>query len=165
MQIRADYHQYYLADWLAHPDWSIHDRMNDGVLSPVPGGITVSTGIQWGPVDVDVTYEEPAAESADAPIAVAAEADLKLASGVVLLMNYEGRIEDRHDFGTPCRVRVRVEVANRDEASRDRQVVERHRIWVWRTQRAKSRWRSTLIDQTGRALQQVTSHVGTQREP
>ena len=154
--VSASYYQYYLYAEATDIPFERQDFVTDGILAPLGPGVVVHTGAHTGPVTVTIAFSEP--DSDVAPDDVAAECDLELSSGVVVLASMDARVL-RHDFGEPLPTRVRAVVTNRIDPLEPVETGEHHWLWVWPSPTPQPRWRSRTIDEIGRKLQQVTDHV------
>lgn len=144
LEVRVDYHQYYLFDSAQGPDWSKADETVDGVIAPLPTGISICTGCQHGLVMVRLFFTDPG-PAIEAPGYIAAQADFQLPSGVVELWGFDPPRLARHDYGSPTAVHVRVAVRGRDAAAAGGPP-ERHTVHVWPATGAAGRWRTRELD-------------------
>lgn len=149
LEVVVDFHQYFLCDSAQGPDWSLADATNDGIIAPLPTGIKVNTGRQFGPVMVRLSFTDPGPAVA-APGYVAAQADFELPSGVVELWGFDPPRLARHDYGAPTAVHARVAVSGRDTSGPD--TPEQHTIHIWPATMPAARWRTRELDQIALAL-------------
>jgi hypothetical protein len=150
LEVRVNFHQYFLFDSVDCPDWPLADATNDGVIAPLPTGIKINTGRQYGIVLVGLLFSDPG-PAIEAPGYVAAQADFELPSGVVELWGFDPPRLVRHDFGAPTAVHARVAVTGRD-TSQHGGTPEQHIIHVWPATEPATRWRTLALDRIGMAL-------------
>ena len=156
--LTVDYHQYYLVDDDIMHDLSLGTETLDGVIGPQKQFMQVATGVPSGKVTVVVHLYEPPQPRDDESIS--AEADLELSDGnFVVTATWESKIVV--DWQATPRLRVRVVVRDRDAATTFN-AQETHEIWAWPTSTTHPRWRSTAIDNIGRALSIETGHLRAQ---
>ncbi len=156
LEVRVDYHQYYLFDSTQGPDWSIADETVDGVIAPLPTGISICTGCQHGLVKVRLFFTNPG-PALEAPGYVAAQADFQLPSGVVELWGFDPPRLTRHDYGAPTAVHARVAVIGRDAAAAGGPP-EQHTIHVWPAKTPAGLWRTRELDRTAMTLTNPAVH-------
>lgn len=145
----ADFHQYFLCDSETVPDFSLGDRLTDGVIAPQSTGLQLFTGVQCGTITVSLHAFAP---TADATGEVAAECDIFVGSGVIELAS-PGRKVAAIDWGQPVRLRMRVTMAGRDQAHDEEDgSLERHHLYLWLAETPQPRWRSPYVDRIGTKL-------------
>lgn len=137
--VAADFFQYSLGDPQGEADFSRADDTMDGVIGPVGTAMRIATGMQHGPVAVELDFRD-APPALAKPDLLAAEADIELPSGTMDVWSFDGPRVARHTFSEPGLFRVRVEVRNRYEVSRDGTPAERHKITVWPVTASSPRW-------------------------
>ena len=150
VQLAVDYFQYYVYDPGAFPELVGHEKVSDGVISALGTGAVISSGVRCAHVPVEVRVLSHAPASLPGEDVVAAECDLELPTGVVVVNGWDD-VAVRHDFGHRTRCRMRVEVFDRDSAT-DAGTDERQRITLWEPDRPAPRWRSAADDELGRGL-------------
>ena len=150
LEVRVDFHQYFLCDSVQVPDWPRADATDDGIIAPLPTGIRLTTGRQYGIVSVRLFFSDPG-PAVEAAGYVAAQADFQLPSGVVELWGFDPPRLVRHDYGTPTAVHARVAVSGRDTAAAA-VTPEQHTIHIWPATTPAGRWRTRELDQIAMAL-------------
>jgi hypothetical protein len=141
--VAADYFQYHVHDDRDIPDWSRLEFTTDGVIAPLGTGVVIQTGALMGLIQVELRFPATAPPLPAADV-VAAECDLDLPSGTVVVAGWSGP-PHRHLFGHPTRARLRAEMQGRDVTSPDGSG-ERHTLTIWETDAAAPRWRSAATD-------------------
>ena len=153
-EVYVDFCQFYVRARGADIDWLTVDLLNDGLISPSPWGLRVSTGTQGGSLPLTVqVLDAPPGELAPADGEVAAECSITLDEGIVDVVGMAEDVPVSHDFGQQLIVRMRVVASGRDAAMehgvRPGLTPERVRLYLWPEPEARARTVPAHLDRAG----------------